>query len=281
MQENAPLWTRLAPTPSGYLHLGNVASFLYTMRLARRHGWKVLLRIDDLDRARYRRRYLEDIFRVIEALKLPIDAGPSTVGEQEKDWSQQQRLPLYRATWEQLRQQGLLFACACSRRAIRAASADGGYPGTCRGRALPLASGPPLAWRLRSTPGPVALPDLQGTPQPAPLPASLRDFIVRRRDGLPAYQLASLADDLHFGINRIVRGADLHGSSLAQWQLQELLGQPWSGARFVHHPLLLGPGGQKLAKSQKAAPVTALWASAAGRKQFWRSLRGFLEEMEP
>ncbi len=107
--------TRIAPTPSGYLHLGNVLSFALTAALARRSGASILLRIDDLDRERVSREYVEDIFETLNFLGIPWDEGPRNVGEYERAWSQVHRLGMYREALERLRERRKVFACDCSR----------------------------------------------------------------------------------------------------------------------------------------------------------------------
>ncbi len=141
--------TRLAPTPSGYLHLGNVFSFIYTVALARRTGAAILLRIDDLDKERTTDAYLQDIFDTLHFLEIPWDEGPKDVSDFQAHYSQRQRMHLYNNALAQISKSPQLFACSCSRRHIQAQSRDGTYPGTCRNKYLPL-SGPGNAWRVRT-----------------------------------------------------------------------------------------------------------------------------------
>ncbi len=107
--------TRIAPTPSGYLHLGNVLSFALTATLAEQYGARILLRIDDLDRQRAQPAYIQDIFDTLEFLELPWHEGPRSVEEFEQQYSQVHRLPLYRQALEELKDKGAVFACDCSR----------------------------------------------------------------------------------------------------------------------------------------------------------------------
>jgi glutamyl/glutaminyl-tRNA synthetase len=239
--------TRLAPTPSGYLHLGNVLSFALTAALARRTGASILLRIDDMDKTRAGREYVQDIFDTLNFLEIPWDEGPRNYAEFEREFSQLHRLDLYRGALQQLQDEGKLFACTCSRTSMLRDSSDGGYPGTCRGKKLPF-DGEDTSWRLMT----------EGVG--ASLPAELRDFIVRKKDGLPAYQLASVMDDLHFGVDLVVRGQDLWPSTLAQHFLARQLRQTAFGEiRFYHHPLLVEPAGTKLSK-----PAGAKLSKSAG-----------------
>jgi glutamyl/glutaminyl-tRNA synthetase len=278
--------TRMAPTPSGFLHLGNVLSFAITAALARRCGAEILLRIDDLDRERVQREYVEDIFETFNFLGIPFDRGPRSFDEFGRIWSQQHRMPLYREALSQLRAAGAVFGCSCSRAEVLRASRDGGYPGTCIARGLDLDAAD-MSWRLRTgAAGGVraggvgdstrADVDVAAGPEvlrvmtypagsvEARLPVEMRDFVVRKRDGFPAYQLSSLVDDLYYGVDLIVRGEDLWASTLAQLYLSYPLGAAgFRGAadfrevRFYHHPLLM-TGGEKLSKSAGSTSIQFL-----------------------
>ena len=124
--------SRIAPTPSGFLHAGNAMNFILTWAITRASGGRLLLRIDDLDKGRYRREYVEDIFAGLEWLGLDYDEGPRSVQELEERWSQHHRLNRYQLLLDQLRADKRLFACICSRKEIRERSKDGRFPGTCR-----------------------------------------------------------------------------------------------------------------------------------------------------
>ena len=243
---------RLAPTPSGYLHAGNAANFLLNAELARRAGASLLLRFDDLDRARYRPAYVTDALRVIGQLGVAYDEGPRSVEELEATWSQHHRLPAYRAALDDLRGQPRLFACRCSRRELAA----GEHPHGCRRGRVALDEAD-VAWRI-DTRGlaAVTVPDrVAASPFRVDLDATMRDFAVRRRDGTPSYQLACTVDDLTFGITTVGRGQDLLPSTAAQLLLADLLGYAPATDRmtFVHHPLVTDPDGAKLSKSAGAA----------------------------
>lgn len=232
--------TRIAPTPSGYLHLGNVLSFSLTAALARREGASILLRIDDLDRERVSRDFVEDIFETLHFLGIPWDEGPTEFNGYERDWSQVRRLGMYREALQWLRDAGMVYACDCSRSKIMREREDGAYGGTCRDRGLSL-DGEGCSWRVRT----------EGV--------ELMDFAVRKKDGYPAYQLVSVVDDLFFGVDMVVRGEDLRASTAAQRWLAAALGREEFGRiRFYHHRLLMGPGGGKLSKSAGATSVRYL-----------------------
>jgi len=236
----------MAPTPSGFLHLGNACNFVLNW-LAARHapGARLLLRIDDLDAERKRPEYVQDIFDTLHWLGLDWDDGPRSPEDFEKNWSQQHRLPLYEKTLGALRSGGHLFACAKSRRDL--APFEGDYPTQFREQHLSLDASD-VTWRIKTP-----------LPRPSGLPA---DFVVRRRDGIPAYQVASLTDDLHFGITHVVRGADLIESTEAQRYLAQSLGSAsFLDIHFLHHPLLLDESGGKLSKSAGAAALKT-WREA-------------------
>lgn len=239
--------TRIAPTPSGYLHAGNALNFLVTAALAERAGATLLLRIDDLDRERYRPAYVADIFETLHFLKIKWQEGPKNIADFEERWSQQHRMDLYNGGLKKLRESGRVFACTCSRTQISSCN--------CGQKKLPLDT-PGASWRLITDETPITVKELDGNITTAPLPAEIKNFVVRRKDGVPAYQLASVVDDLHFGIDFIVRGDDLWPSTLAQHYLAKMLGEEkFAEISFLHHPLLTSATGEKLSKSAGALSV--------------------------
>lgn len=257
--------TRFAPTPSGLLHPGNGLSFIITWVLARAAGAVILLRIDDLDEQRRRLAFVEDIFYTLDWLGLDYDEGPAGVDDFFAHWTQRSRMDLYQQALSRLRKStNDLYACNCTHRQLQSSTVRKGfYPGNCREAGLPLDQ-PGLAWRLRLSEhvrllcrGWGGAADLYLSPA-----GQMGDFVVRKKDGDPAYQLSSLIDDLYFGVNAIVRGHDLLPSTAAQLQLASLLEEEaFLQARFFHHPLLLDEAGEKLSKSQGAASLQA-WREA-------------------
>lgn len=241
--------TRIAPTPSGYLHIGNICSFALTATLAERYGARILLRIDDLDRERVRDAYLDDIFETLDFMGLPFDEGPRSPAALEQNYSQRYRLSFYETLLQQLAAAGKVFACDCSRATLLQDNPQGVYRGACRHKALPLDQ-PGLAWRLDTGEDiPLSVQTPEGEISAA-LPEEMHYFIVRRKDGVPAYQLASVADDLSFGVDLVVRGADLWPSTLAQLYLAASLGlDNFRKLTFYHHVLLHNEDGEKLSKS--------------------------------
>ena len=232
--------TRLAPTPSGFLHPGNIFNFLLNWHWARTNGGKVLLRIDDADAERKRPEYLDDIFRVLDWLGLDWDIGPTGPDDLEKNWSQARRRELYDELLNELTGKQLLFACACSRKELASGICN------CREKRLALSS-PAVAWRIQA-PAMARFHDkaLGNVTQEL----SAGSFIVRRKDGIAAYQLASLADDRHFGVTHIGRGEDLLASTAMQLYLDSRLNIPYlSRCSFWHHPLMVADDGSKLSKN--------------------------------
>ena len=206
-----------------------------------------MLRIDDLDGARKRRAFVEDIFKTLEWLKLDYDKGPTTAAELENKWSQVHRKELYMHLLNTLNESGKLYSCSCSRR-VQSVNGD-----CCDHKNLP-AHAAYVSWK-------VAIPAAHKVFVESPLKGyskkvAIQDFVVLRKDKLPAYQIASVADDLHFGINFVVRGEDLLSSTASQLYLAQLAGKTaFQQAHFLHHPLLNDGFGKKLSKSKGAAAL--------------------------
>jgi glutamyl/glutaminyl-tRNA synthetase len=265
------LRTRIAPTPSGLLHPGNGLSFIVTWSIARAAEGKLLLRIDDLDDGRRRPEYLEDIFRTLDWLGLDYDEGPKGVEDFLRHYSQHSRLDLYRETLAELRRRGLLYACTCSRRQIRERSPDGRYPNTCRQRGLPFGASQ-TAWRIH-VPEHTAVSIREWTAKRYSIDLSeeMGDFVIRQKNIMPAYQIASLMDDLHYDINFIVRGADLLHSTAAQLFLAgQLDATPFLEAAFWHHALLKSVNGEKLSKTKGAGSLKAWREQGRSPRELYR-----------
>ncbi|MCM0041372.1 MAG: glutamate--tRNA ligase family protein [Algoriphagus sp.] len=265
--------TRIAPTPSGFLHLGNAYSFLLTKAFAEKHGAKILLRIDDLDRERYRQEYVQDILDTLDFLEIQIHQGPSSIAEFESQWTQQERRPLYQAALEQVQQSRLLFSCTCTKSQILQIDPRGIYLGQCLDRRMPLDKNE-AAWRINTLDADfldyIAYPDTQKS---ALIPEEASCYVVRKKDKNPAYQLSSLVDDIYFGVDLIVRGQDLFPSTLGQLDLARILGkEEFAKTTFYHHPLLKGPDQSKLSKSAGAFSIRQL-------RQEGKTLRDVLQLM--
>ncbi|UYQ91714.1 glutamate--tRNA ligase family protein [Chitinophaga horti] len=245
--------TRIAPTPSGFLHLGNILSFAITADLADRHHAATLLRIDDMDRDRADQKYIDDIFETLRFLAIPWTEGPRSTSEFQQSYSQLHRLRHYEQALEQLKPH--VFACNCSRAQIARESVNGVYPGTCLHKNIPLDT-PGVSWRLITDSRELTVNTYDNGVLKATLPADMQYFVIRRKDGFPAYQLSSLVDDALYGIDLIVRGRDLWPSTLAQLFVATLLpGSRFTNSTFYHHALITEAAGEKLSKSAGATSI--------------------------
>ena len=246
---------RFAPSPTGPLHFGSLLAALGSCLEARQNQGAWLLRIEDIDLPRNVHGAAEDIRKTLEAFGFEWDGEPL--------W-QSRRTAAYAAALEQLRQQGLVYPCACSRREIAdsasRAAIDGGlaYPGTCRSGLT--AGRQPRAWRLRVDQRETRFEDrIQGCVAQH-LETDVGDFVLLRADGIYAYQLAVVVDDAEQGITDIVRGADLLASTPRQIWLQHCLGLPTPG--YAHLPVATNAAGEKLSKQTLAPALDP--ATAAG-----------------
>lgn len=276
-----PTKTRIAPTPSGFLHLGNVMSFLIAASLAKHYQAKILLRIDDIDKERVKKKYVEDIFKTLSFLGIPWDEGPRNYKEYNATYSQVHRMQHYRKALEQLKNSNKLFACDCSRRKISFDNPGGGYPGTCERRKLPF-DDKEANWRLLTTEKAIQLNDISRRGLAMTVPPLLRDFVVRRKDGVPSYQLTSVVDDLLDKVDFVVRGKDLIGSSVAQLFLSEKLpGNPLKDVIFFHHRLMLDGNNRKMSKSSGATSIQHLIKTGIGKAEIYRIIGDFLGLDQP
>lgn len=240
--------TRIAPTPSGFLHAGNRLNFRLTAALAAEVGAELALRIDDADASRYRREYAEDVFETLHAMGIAWTVGPRDVDDFEAHWSQRARTEYYRAELAEAIGRGLpVYACACPRTAQRGPATDG-CVGGCRQLGLALKP-ETTALRVAVEPG-VVIPVGADAVR---LADHMGDFVVWRRDDLPAYQVVSMIEDRDLGTTHIVRGRDLLPSSAAQSYLAAwFAADSVAAATYVHHDLLVDASGAKISKSTLA-----------------------------
>jgi glutamyl-tRNA synthetase len=263
------LRSRLAPTPSGFLHLGNVFSFALTWLIVRQQKGSLLLRIDDLDSQRRRIAYLDDIFQTLEWLGIDYDEGASGTEDFLKNFSQEYSISEYEKLLNELLNISppLVYACSCSRKEIQKNSLNGLYTGFCRSQKIlnqhQTAQKSQAAWRIEVPLMPIHFQDVLKGESSINLAEKMGDFIIRRKDQLPAYQIASLSDDLKYRINFIVRGEDLIDSTAAQLFLAQLLKKEnFTKTSFLHHPLLYEKGEhkieQKMSKSHDSLSIKAL-----------------------
>ena len=245
---------RFAPSPTGALHEGSLVAALASWLDARAHGGRWLVRIEDVDTPRCVPGAAELILQQLSELGLVPDAPPV--------W-QSKREPLYREALERLIGQAAAYPCACSRKDIEAALAAQGdaqprhgelvYPGTCRHG---LAGRAARAWRFRTdcaSNSHVRWHDRRLGPQQQDVEREVGDFVLKRADGLWAYQLAVVVDDAAQGITHVVRGEDLADNTARQVLLQRALGL--QTLRYLHTALVPGPNGEKLSKQNGAAAL--------------------------
>ena len=276
---------RFAPSPTGPLHAGSLVAALASWLDARAHGGRWLLRIEDVDTPRCNAPAGHFIVHQLARCGLLPDAAPL--------W-QSTRQASYAAALERLVERGLASPCACSRKDIEAQQAtprnarrttgqERVYPGTCRPERGGLNGRPPRAWRLHTgavaaaragaaapgsaCPAPQGWHDRRLGPQQQDVEQQVGDFVLRRADGLWAYQLAVVVDDAAQGVSDVVRGEDLADNTARQIMLQRALGLPTP--RYLHVPLVLAADGRKLSKQNGAAaidlehPLASLAAAAA------------------
>ncbi|HWV11181.1 MAG TPA: tRNA glutamyl-Q(34) synthetase GluQRS [Pseudomonas sp.] len=237
---NAPAYTgRFAPTPSGYLHFGSLVAALASYLDARAVGGRWLLRMEDLDPPREVAGAQTAILQTLESYGFEWD------GELVR---QSDRHAEYQAVVDRLFSQGLAYACTCSRKQLE--GYQGIYPGLCRNAGHPAQD---AAIRIRVPELTYRFTDRVQSDYQQHLGREVGDFIIQRRDGFYAYQLAVVLDDAWQGITDIVRGADLLDSTPRQLYLQELLGLPQP--RYLHVPLIIQPDGNKLGKSYRSPPL--------------------------
>lgn len=241
---------RFAPSPSGRMHLGNIWSGLLAWLSARSQGGRMVLRLEDLDPDRCTRAWCDQVMRDLEWLGLTWDNEPVY---------QSERTDLYAQAFRKLEEQGLIYPCYCTRAERLAASAphrsDGQaiYDGRCRRRSPQeleeLSHSRRPAWRVAVPEEEYAFRDLLQGEVRENLARDCGDFILRRSDGVYAYQLAVVVDDGDMGVTQVVRGSDLLSSTPRQIWLQERLNLPHP--QYGHVPLLLAPDGRRLAKRDR------------------------------
>jgi glutamyl-tRNA synthetase len=268
--ENAAMSTyrgRIAPSPTGYLHLGHARTFWIAHCRARAAAGTLVFRNEDLDLLRCKPEFAQAMMEDLRWLGLDWDEGPD-VGGPFAPYCQSRRRSGYLACWRKLRDAGFIYPCACTRkdleRALQAPHDDDDdevhYPGICRpriGTAKSWETPAGTSWRFRVPDGEtLAFDDLNFGPQQFTAGRDFSDFLVWRRDDLPAYQLAVVADDEAMGITEVVRGADLLKSTARQLLLMRALGH--SVPRYFHCPLVRDEHNLRLAKRHDALSLRTL-----------------------
>lgn len=276
--------TRLAPSPTGALHLGNARTFLVTWLLARQRGWRITLRIEDLDGPRIRRGAADQALDDLRWLGIDFDDGPLL---------QSTRAGAHRAAIDRLLAGGHAYPCVCTRgevdHAASAPHADDGasvYPGTCRGRFASVAdaraaTGREPAIRFRVDDDAVARWDDAFAGPQAIAMRSLGDFVIAKADGTPSYQLAVVVDDAAARVTQVVRGDDLIDSTPRQMALYAALGASEPTPTYWHLPLLVGPDGRRLAKRHGDTRISKYRANGASPAKILRQLAAWSGIVDP
>ena len=265
---------RLAPSPTGYLHLGHARTFHRAWMRARERGGTLVMRMEDLDPDRSRSEFAEAALEDLRWLGMEWDEGPD-IGGPHAPYIQSRRVDKYREVWQTLRDAGFIYPCRCSRKDLAAAlgaphegaaRADDPddepvYPGTCRpvttGSEPAYLSGSGLNWRFRVPDGEaIEFEDGNLGPQRFVAGVDFGDFLVWRRDGVPSYQLACVADDFSMEITEVVRGADLLKSTARQILLNRALG--FREPDWFHCELMVDEQGRRLAKRHDALSIREL-----------------------
>lgn len=284
---------RFAPTPSGRMHLGNIFCALICWLSARSAGGQAVLRIEDLDllRCPQEAAYTEQLLDDLCWLGLTFDEGEG-VGGPHAPYRQSRRFAYYAGALEKLEALGMTYPCFCSRAELHAAEAphlsDGRvlYAGTCRDlsevQVREKSRLRPPALRLRVPEETVSFHDRLCGEYRENLAEECGDFIIRRSDGVYAYQLAVVVDDAAMGITEVVRGNDLLSSTARQLLLYRLLGLP--EPEFSHLPLLIAPDGRRLSKRERDLDMGELRSRYLGPEPLLgrlAALCGILEREEP
>jgi glutamyl-tRNA synthetase len=275
-----PYRGRLAPSPTGYLHLGHARTFWTAQERARAAGGQLILRNDDLDAARCRPEFAAAMLEDLRWFGLEWSEGPEGGGP-HAPYEQSRRHPLYAEAFEKLRVAGAIYPCTCSRRDVQAAATapheqadEPHYPGTCRPERLTAAERTVRAswpragvnWRFRVPDGaPVDFRDGRCGPQRVIAGREFGDFLVWRKDDTPSYQLACVVDDAAMGITEVVRGADLLVSTFRQLLLCHALGL--TPPDYWHCPLVTDDQGVRLAKRHDALSLRTLRAQGRTPEQ--------------
>src|ERR1051326_1309097 len=271
-----PYRGRLAPSPTGFLHLGHARTFWIAQRRAQTHGGGLVLRKEDLDRARSKPEFLTAMLEDLRWFGFQWQEGPDCGGP-HGPYSQSERREFYLTAFEKLRAGGFVYPCVCSRqdvlRALQVPHAGADepiYPGTCRPKAegrgqsskIRDQTGSPVNWRFQVTDGEIiSFIDGYYGSQEFMAGRDLGDFVVWRHDDLPSYQLAVVLDDAAMAITEVVRGEDLLKSTARQLLLYRALGL--TPPNFYHCPLVMDEAGIRLAKRHDALSLRNLRATGA------------------
>lgn len=255
---------RLAPSPTGFLHLGHARTFWVAQERARAQGGELILRNEDLDSTRFKMEFVDAMLEDLRWFGFGWSEGPD-VGGPFAPYHQSERMNFYRAALEKLRAGNFIYPCTCSRKDIQAATRaphandddEPIYPGTCRSNRKSEIVNQKFSWRFRVPDGEtISFTDGNFGEQRFVAGKDFGDFIVWRGDDVPAYQLACVVDDAAMQITEVVRGADLLVSTARQILLYRALG--FTPPDFFHCALMLDESGQRLAKRHDALSLRNL-----------------------
>ncbi|HEY2081780.1 MAG TPA: tRNA glutamyl-Q(34) synthetase GluQRS [Verrucomicrobiae bacterium] len=261
---NSPYRGRIAPSPTGYLHLGHARTFWTAQERARAGGGSLVLRNEDLDRARCKPEFVSAMFEDLRWFDFDWQEGPD-IGGPFAPYNQSERFPIYRRALEKLEQAGFIYPCICSRKDLQAAARaphaeddeEPIYPGTCRERRKSEIAERKFCWRFRVPDGEtIGFTDGNFGAQHFVAGKDFGDFVVWRTDDVPAYQLACAVDDVAMQITEVVRGADLLVSTARQLLLYRALGL--TAPRFYHCALMTDASGVRLAKRNEGLSLRRL-----------------------
>ena len=252
---------RLAPTPSGYLHQGHILTFRKALQRTREAKGGLVFRMDDIDKDRCEKEFADACMEDIRCMGIDWEEGPG-VGGDYGPYEQSKRADYYLSTLKKLYDLGCIYPCSKTRKEIRAHGLLDSfgleylYPDNFRPRSNEIVDGDfpgNTNWRFRTNRGErVKFLDIKKAGQSFLVGQDLSDFLVWRKDGVAAYELATVVDDFYMKINEVVRGEDLLLSSARQCMLFDALG--WKRPSFYHCELILGDDGKKLSKSSRSLP---------------------------
>ena len=241
MKKKAVSKTRIAPSPNGHLHLGNVFNFLHTYRFSKKVKASLALRIDDHDFVRCKSEYVDEIFKALDLLEINIDEGPSSSDDFYLNYTQEKKREFYFSKLKELKSQ---FVCECSRKEVFKNNKEGIYSGVCHDKNLAFSSRENVIRYL--CPNEV----VKFRDHSVNIHKCIGDTILWRKDDIVSYQWMSLCEDLDMEITHIVRGEDLLNSSAIQVSLANALGAKFVATDNFHHHKLLQRNGEKLSKSR-------------------------------
>jgi glutamyl-tRNA synthetase len=255
---------RLAPSPTGFLHLGHARTFWVAQQRARENGGELILRNEDLDATRFKMEFVDAMLEDLRWFGFEWSEGPD-IGGKFAPYNQSERMNFYRAALEKLRAGNFIYPCTCSRKDILAATRaphandddEPIYPGTCRNNSKLKIKNSKFSWRFRVPDGEtISFSDGNFGEQKFVAGKDFGDFVVWRHDDVPAYQLACVVDDAAMEISEVVRGADLLVSTARQILIYRALDLP--PPKFFHCALMLDEKGERLAKRHDALSLRKL-----------------------